>query len=51
MNALHLLALFLVFSGTFVTLGFLFQRPPVPDPELSPRARNNAIRKELRLVP
>jgi hypothetical protein len=51
MNALHLLALLLVFSGTFVALGFLFQGPPVPEPELTPRARNRAIRDELRLVP
>jgi hypothetical protein len=51
MNTIPLLALFVVFTGTFVSLGAMIKarRPPAPD-FTTQADRRQALRTELRLV-
>jgi hypothetical protein len=51
MNAYHFLALFIVFTGSFVTLGAIFQARRGTTYDLHTQAdRRTALRNELRLV-
>jgi hypothetical protein len=51
MTAIHILVLFIVFMGTFVTLGALLQSRRAAEAELVSQAdRRRAIHRELRLV-